>query len=806
MFKASNLSRLAVVLFFGYLLFIFIAAFSLYTAHKEYGIVEKTSLNLYKVLSQKLDLLEHVNQNSYAIYINLLSNEHKLEAQSLKDLKSEIDSLQLDNNKSLALLSFLITTHKEKEIFNSFVIKRNEYTAKRDQFLAQLEEANPAIDVRVEFRKFKNTFLDFHDHEKQFLDFEHQYMIDIASNTKDEIKNLGYTIFMLIIIYVIIALVFGIITYRLYKRLIVQNKRLGREKERSQAILNTLPANIALLNHEGKILEVNNSWKTFAGPLGFIGYNYGVGDNYIHIARSAPGRHAEEGNLIAEAIEQIADRKIHDFSIEYPCHTADTKSWFKVVMVRKTEKIDSGIVVMHIDITEQKLAEINLELREKRFRVLVENGDMISLVNKDGILIYTSPAVEKTLGYSFEELFGKPAHFVIHHDHVSDSKEALSKLIDNPGVLIPRISKFMHKSGKEIWVEGTVINLLDDENINAIVSNYRDISSRVAAEQKIMQSEANLRLIIDLVPHLIFVKDINGKFILTNKRFAELYGISHSQDLDNKIFHDIIPINNKAQNFLKEDEEVINTGIIKVIPETHFTDSKGNDHLFHTTKVPYTPLGSTLKAILGVSIEITEQKKAEEKYRKLFHLSPIPMWVYDVDSKKFLNANEAAIKHYGYSIDEFLAMTIMDIRPAEDLIDLEKVIERTSKTNEFYNGQARHLKKDGTIINVNIQSNKIEFDSRNARLILATDISERVKYIETIEEQNRRLREISWIQSHLVRGPLSRIMGSIELLNNFEHDELTKLEIINNVLVSALELDDVIRDIVKKTLNIELQT
>lgn len=619
---------------------------------------------------------------------------------------------------------------------------------------------------------------------------------------------MGYTIFLLIIIYVIIALVFGIITYRLYKRLIFQNKRLSREKERSQAILNTLPANIALLNNEGIILEVNNSWKKFASDNGFIGNNYGLGDNYINISRSSKGENSEEGILISNAIEQISKGTIKEFSLEYPCHSPIVKRWFRVIIIRKSEKIDSGIVLMHIDITEQKLAKIKLEQSEKRFRVLVENGDMISLVNKDGIFMYTSPAVEKTLGYSFEELIGKPAHFVMHQDKISDSKETLAKLIDNPGVLIPRITKFKHKSGKEIWVEGTVINLLNDENIEAIVSNYRDITARVEAEEKIKQSEANLRLIIDLVPHLIFVKDLYGNFLLTNKRFVELYGLTESQTLNNKNFQDYIPIKNESQIFEEEeeDEEVLKTGLLKVIPESHFIDSEGREHLFHTTKVPYTPLGSQLKAILGVSIEITEQKKAEEKYRNLFQLSPIPMWVYDVDSKIFLNANEAAIKHYGYTIEEFLSMTIMDIRPAEDLNDLYKVIERTSKTNEFYNGQARHLKKDGSIIHVNIQSNKIEFDSRNARLILATDISERVNYIETIEEQNRKLREISWIQSHVVRAPLSRIMGAINILNNFEHDDLTKLEIINTVLVSALELDDVIKEIVEKTKNIELKT
>lgn len=138
MFKPSNLSRLAVILFSGYLLFIFIAASSLYTAYKEYGIVQKTSSNLYKLVSKKLDLLEHINQNSNSIYITILLNQNKLASPLFQDLKAEIDSLQLDNNKALDLLSSLIVTRKEKQIFDNFVNIRNEYSAKRDQFLKQL--------------------------------------------------------------------------------------------------------------------------------------------------------------------------------------------------------------------------------------------------------------------------------------------------------------------------------------------------------------------------------------------------------------------------------------------------------------------------------------------------------------------------------------------------------------------------------------------------------------------------------------------------------------------------------------------
>ncbi|HYG37310.1 MAG TPA: PAS domain S-box protein [Cytophagales bacterium] len=196
-------------------------------------------------------------------------------------------------------------------------------------------------------------------------------------------------------------------------------------------------------------------------------------------------------------------------------------------------------------------------------------------------------------------------------------------------------------------------------------------------------------------------------------------------------------------------------------------------------------------------------KESEEKYRDLFHLSPLPLWVYDVETYKFLNVNDSAIRQYGYSRNEFLSMTIKDIRPEEDLKILEEVLTLNRKTGGYYKGAFRHLKKNGEIIYVDVQSNEINFEGRRARLILSIDISERIKYIQAIEDQNGKMREIAWMQSHVVRAPLARLMGLVNLLNYDLTEGIGKEMIMKNILSSAHELDDVIRSIVKKTEQIE---
>lgn len=118
-----------------------------------------------------------------------------------------------------------------------------------------------------------------------------------------------------------------------------------------------------------------------------------------------------------------------------------------------------------------------------------------------------------------------------------------------------------------------------------------------------------------------------------------------------------------------------------------------------------------------------ELKESEEKYHNLFNLSPLPMWVFDVVTFRFLNVNEAAIEHYGYSEKEFLLMTLYDIRPPEEVAKIEEELIDIANTNSLKKGIYRHLKKNGELIDVEIQSSEIYFNEKRARLVVSNDIT-----------------------------------------------------------------------------------
>ncbi len=186
--------------------------------------------------------------------------------------------------------------------------------------------------------------------------------------------------------------------------------------------------------------------------------------------------------------------------------------------------------------------------------------------------------------------------------------------------------------------------------------------------------------------------------------------------------------------------------------------------------------------------------ESEKRYMDLFHLSPAPMWVYEIETNRFLDVNNAAIAHYGYARDEFLNLTVGDIRHRDDI---PKLLTRSHE--ETYTDTVRHLKKNGDLIYVEIQTATINYNNVAARLVLVTDMTEKIAYLHAIEEQNKKLRDIAWTQSHVVRAPVARLIGLVNMLEQDIVSDNEREDILKAVLDSTNEIDAIIRDIVDKS-------
>ncbi len=130
----------------------------------------------------------------------------------------------------------------------------------------------------------------------------------------------------------------------------------------------------------------------------------------------------------------------------------------------------------------------------------------------------------------------------------------------------------------------------------------------------------------------------------------------------------------------------------------------------------------------------------KEIYENFYKSNPHPMWIYDLETLAFLDVNDAAIQHYGYSKEEFLSMTIKDIRPPEDIPALRENIAKVTQGLDVA-GTWRHIKKDGTLIYVEIISHTLTFAGRRAEIVLAFDVTERKQMEKELHEYKQKYGE-----------------------------------------------------------------
>lgn len=405
-------------------------------------------------------------------------------------------------------------------------------------------------------------------------------------------------------------------------------------------------------------------------------------------------------------------------------------------------KLERQAELLSEEINVRKKAEETLRSREAEFRALVENTpDIISRLDEDLRCLYINPAVKRLSGLEPLYLIGKTPDEIELTKSSTLKTEAFLEVFQTGKENLTRIDVELPEGKK--FIQARIIPEFNNKGkVETVLVLATDITERKLYEEERFQ----LLTILEASVNEIYIFDAKTlQFTFVNE--GALKNLGYPSD----VMMNMTPVNIKPE-FNEETFRELITPLLnhekeKLVFITEHLRANGTRYPVEVNlQLIDLPFKSTFLAIvldLTGRIEAEEAlRKSEERYRLLFLNNPLPMWVYDSETFEFLTVNEAAVNNYGYTREEFLTMTINDIRPPEEVILLKKFISQ-SESGYRKAGIWKHKKKDGEIIDVEIVSHNVVFADRKARLVLANDVTERKRAEDKLRESREQLRALA---------------------------------------------------------------
>jgi PAS domain S-box-containing protein len=472
------------------------------------------------------------------------------------------------------------------------------------------------------------------------------------------------------------------------------------------------------------------------------------------------------------------------------------------------------------ELSERKRAQEALTKSQRWLSTTLGSiGDAVIAADMNGAISFMNPVAESLTGWTQAEAAGTSMDLVF--DIVNKETR---RTVENPVKKVFREGKIVgladhtilrSKSGKEFDIEDSAAPILTDTGeAFGVVLVFRDITDKKLAEEETRRQKDLLQLILGSVSDGVVVADTNGRFLLFNaaaERFVGIGAIDASPDQWSQQYGSFLP--DGITLFPAEELPLVRAMRGESVDAVELFIRNANvpdGRLLSITGRPLRGQDGALKGGVVVLHDITLQKRAaealrqsEERYHLLFDSNPHPVWVYDLETLAILDANPSAVQNYGYSREEFLSLTIKDIRPPEDIPALLESAAKALPGTENA-GVWKHRKKDGTSIDVEITSRPLVYDGREARLVVATDVSVRKQAEETLvrakEEAERTSKfkdQFLSTMSHELRTPLNAVLGFSDLLADERYGPLNEKQrrYINHIHTGGKHLLSLISDI-----------
>lgn len=689
---------------------------------------------------------------------------------------------------------------------------------------------------------------------------------------------------------------------------------------------------IVILSPEGIISYANASCNEFVWGNGINPGKCLEGLDYLKKCDEVTGERVVKAAAVAKGIRGVISGKTKTFDIEYSCQVHGEKHWFLMKVHPLSKNYPTNVLLQHIDINGQKKADSNLRGLEERFHKVLNNIQLVELtLAPNGDIISFNDYLLDLTGWKKEDVVNNNWFEIFLPEELSSEKNTVFlKTIENTDMPTYNENEIITKDGNRRLIAWTNTVFKDQHGkISGISSVGEDITYCRSAEKSLLDSKGQLRTLVDTIPDLVWLKDINGIYLTCNTKFERFFGAKEAE-IVGKTDYDFVD-KDLADFFTQKDREAMEAGKPVMNEEEITYSDDGHQEYLETIKSPMYDSNGHLIGILGVGRDITQRKQADEelrtrelKLRTAQKVGHFGNWEFDLNSGK-VDASEETLRIYGLENDqctledmqkallpEYLPMLkaalrdliagklpydvqfgimrqkdgeIRDIRSVAEYfpernvvigmiqdITEQKMIDRqiaeeaiwrrifieksrdgivaldqngkVYETNQKYadmlgysleeahqlhvwdwdtqwtreeliemirnvgepgdHFETSHRCKDGSLIDVEVNSNGVMFGDQKLSLCVCKDITERKQYEEALlrakldaEAANRAKSEFLATMSHELRTPLNSIYGFSQVLNDNIVGELNEKqsEYINNVLKSSEHLLDLINDI-----------
>jgi PAS domain S-box-containing protein len=382
---------------------------------------------------------------------------------------------------------------------------------------------------------------------------------------------------------------------------------------------------------------------------------------------------------------------------------------------------------------------------ERRYRDIVEQAvDMIYTRDMNGRITSINEAGARFFGRPAFELIGQPLAVLIGEEAAARDIAEMQNVKSFEPI---RFTSCLHNALGELrYLEGIVSLKRDSQGAFLGVRGVvRDVTDQQTTEKALRESEGRYRVVAETASDAIMTIDESTRILFANPAAEKIFGHPVSELVGSSLTSLIPNYSHHIHNLGLADP--VDAARRQVEWKAVSVPGRHRDGHEVPLEISFGQVFTDGQRVFTAVVrDVTERQRAEaalqrqnEEYRILFESNPCPMYVCAQDTLQFLAVNEAAVNHYGYSGAEFLSMTALDIRPAEDIPALLAHVAEHPETS-YETGAWKHRKKDGSIIDVDVNWQKLDFAGRPAYMVMANDITEQKQAEIAMRESEERYR------------------------------------------------------------------